>query len=71
MADETDGDRPSAIGDGSQPIAAVIAQKLRQSGVGCEIVHLLPASAAVLRRDRVVVVLAVALLTALAWTYLL
>jgi predicted metal-binding membrane protein len=54
----------------SDPIAALIAQKLRDSGVGCEIVYPAPTHAAVLRRDRVVIVLAVALLTALAWGYL-
>src|SRR5262249_33369286 len=37
----------------------------------CEIAHPVPAAATVLRRDRVVIVLAAALLTALAWSYLL
>ena len=63
----TDGDGPSS----GHPIAAVIAQKLRDCGIGCEIVHPMPTDAAVLRRDRVVIVLAVALLTAFAWSYLL
>jgi predicted metal-binding membrane protein len=36
-----------------------------------EIVHPVPIDAAVVRRDRVAIVLAVALLTALAWGYLL
>ena len=58
-------------GPSARPIAALIAQKLRDSGVGCEIVHPVPTDAAVVRRDRVVIVLAVALLTALAWGYLL
>jgi predicted metal-binding membrane protein len=66
-----DGDGPSVAGSGSRLTAVVIAQKLRNSGVGCEIVQSVPTDAAVLRRDRVVIVLAVAFLTALAWGYLL
>ncbi len=57
--------------EGSRLTAALIATKLRDSGVGCEIVHPVPTDATVVRRDRVVIVLAVALLTALAWGYLL
>ena len=81
MADESSGLAEGNVeplkatdGDGSSsghPIAAVIAQKLRDCGIGCEIVHPMPTDAAVLRRDRVVIVLAVALLTAFAWSYLL
>ena len=48
-----------------------IAHKLRDSGVGCEIVNLLPIKTAVLRRDRIGIVLTLALVTALAWSYLL
>ncbi len=51
-------------------IAARIAQKLRGADVGCEIVHFLPTDAAVLRRDRINTSLALILLTALAWSYL-
>ena len=58
-------------GDGSHLTAALIARKLRDSGIDCEIVHPVPIDASVVRRDRVVIVLAVALLTALAWGYLL
>src|SRR6516162_1778626 len=58
-------------GEGSHLTAAFIAAKLRAAGIGCEIVNLVPTKAAVLRRDRVVVVLALALMTALAWSYLL
>ena len=81
MADESSGLAEGNVeplkatdGDGSSsghPIAAVIAQKLRDCGIGCEIVHPVPTDAAVLHRDRAVIVLAVALLTALAWSYLL
>jgi predicted metal-binding membrane protein len=58
-------------GGDSRLVAALIAQKLRDSGVDCEIVNPVPTNAAVVRRDRVAIVLAVALLTALAWSYLL
>jgi predicted metal-binding membrane protein len=70
MADESSGEGPSVAGDSSHLIAALISQKLRDSGVGCEIVHPVATDAAVLRRDRAVIVLTVALLTALAWGYL-
>jgi hypothetical protein len=43
-------------------MAASIAQRLREGRVRCEIVNLLPVEAAVLRRDRIVVVLALTLL---------
>jgi hypothetical protein len=56
--------------DGRYQIAARIAQKLRGADVGCEIVHFLPTDAAVLRRDRITTSLALILLTALAWSYL-
>jgi predicted metal-binding membrane protein len=39
--------------------------------MGCEIVNLVPTPAAVLRRDRIIVILALGLLTGLAWSYLL
>ena len=70
-ASASDGDGPSVAGDGSHLTAALIVRKLRDSGVDCEIVHPVPTDAAVIRRDRVVIVLAVGLLTALAWGYLL
>jgi predicted metal-binding membrane protein len=52
-------------------IAARIAQDLRHAGFSCETVNLIPTDTAVLRRDRIVVCLALLLLTALAWSYLL
>jgi predicted metal-binding membrane protein len=52
-------------------IAAHIAEELRHSGVPCETVIPVPTQTAVLRRDRIVIVLALALLAALAWSYLL
>lgn len=55
----------------ANPLTAAIAQRLRDAGIGCEIVSLVPTQAAVLRRDRIVIILAVALLTALVWSYLL
>jgi predicted metal-binding membrane protein len=70
QATVSDGDEPSAAGDGSRLTATLIAQNLRDSGVGCEIVHPVPTDAAVRRRDRAVIVLAIALVTALVWSYL-
>ena len=52
-------------------IAAHVAKELRHSGVPCETVIAAPTQTAVLRRDRIVIVLAFTLLTALAWSYLL
>src|SRR5262249_38558433 len=52
-------------------LTARIAQRLRDAGLACDIVNLVPTPIALLRRDRVIVVLALALLTALAWSYLL
>jgi hypothetical protein len=57
--------------EGDHLAAALIAKKLREAGLSCEIVNLVPAPITVLRRDRIVIILAVALLTALAWSYLL
>src|SRR5947207_2353274 len=57
--------------DERHQIATRIAQKLRHADVGCEVVEFLPTEAAVVRRDRIVVVLALILLSALAWSYLL
>jgi predicted metal-binding membrane protein len=58
------------IGEDGRRLAASIVQVLRDHGIGCEIVDRVP-SQTVLRRDRVVIVLALALLTLLAWGYLL
>ena len=51
--------------DERHQIATRIAQKLRDADVGCELVEFLPTEAAVVRRDRIVVVLALILLSAL------
>ena len=58
-------------GEGSHLTTADIAAKLRGAGFGCEIVNFVPTPTDVLRRDRNVVVLALTLLIALAWSYLL
>jgi len=55
----------------SEDQTARIAQKLRDAGLGCEILKLAPTQTAVLRRDRIVVILGLTFLTALAWGYLL
>src|SRR6516162_505761 len=60
-----------AISDDSHQIATRVAQKLRDAKFSCQIATFVPADTAVLRRDRLVVVLAFTLLTALAWGYLL
>jgi predicted metal-binding membrane protein len=65
-----DGEGPSRTGEDTDRVAARIAQKLRDSGLGAEIVSFVPTQTAVLRRDRVVIILALTL-TALAWSYLL
>ena len=52
-------------------IAARIVQDLREAGFSCETLNLLPTEPAVLRRDRIVVILALVVLTTLAWSYLL
>jgi predicted metal-binding membrane protein len=70
MTDEHDGGRPSVSKDSYQ-MAARIAQRLREAGLKSQILNLLPTDTTVLRRDRIVIILALTLLTALAWTYLL
>ena len=71
MADENpDGGGPSTVSQDYR-LAARIAQKLRETGLKAQILSLAPADTAVLRRDRVVVVLALTFLTVLAWSYLL
>jgi hypothetical protein len=50
---------------------AVVVNKLRDAGLACEVVYLEPVKAAVLKRDRIIVILALALLTASAWAYVL
>jgi predicted metal-binding membrane protein len=59
------------IDQDAHPLTDRIAQRLRDAGIGCEIVNLVPTQTAVLRRDRIVIGLALTLLTALAWSYLL
>src|SRR6516164_5522616 len=69
--DRADGGGPLMPGEGDLLPAALIATKLRAAGIECEIFNLVPTKAAVLRRDRIVIILAVALLTLWAWSYLL
>jgi predicted metal-binding membrane protein len=59
------------VSEESQQIAARIVQKLRDAGFCCEIFDLGRTKPGVLRRDRIIVGLALFLLTALAWSYLL
>jgi predicted metal-binding membrane protein len=67
----SDDRRLSMIGDDTAQIATRIAQRLRDAGVASEIVTLVSTETTVLRRDRSIIVLALALLTTLAWGCLL
>src|SRR5499427_6138190 len=71
MTDEhADGGRPS-VSDDAYQLATRIAQRLREAGLKSQILNLMSADTTVLRRDRIVIILALTLLTALAWSYLL
>ena len=59
------------VSDESKQIATHVAQKLRDAGVGCAMLDLVPTQPAVLRQDRIVIGLALIFLTALAWSYVL
>jgi predicted metal-binding membrane protein len=52
-------------------VAARIAEGLREAGTSCQIFSPVPTDAALLRRDRIVILLALSFLTVLAWSYLL
>jgi len=47
-------EKPPMPAEGSRLTAAFIATKLRDAGLGCEIVNLVPTETAVLRRDCIV-----------------
>ena len=51
--------------------AARIGQKLRDAGIKCESIDLMPTDKGVLDHDRFVILLMLTLLTVLAWGYLL
>jgi predicted metal-binding membrane protein len=69
--DHADDGGPSLVGEDTRLLTARIAQRLRRAGLACETVDLVPTPAAVLRRDRIIILLALTLLTTLAWSYLL
>src|SRR6516164_9561883 len=69
--DCADGTELSTVCEATHQMVARIAQKFRDAGVGCEIFNFATADVAVLRRDRIAVGLALGLLTALAWSYVL
>ena len=52
-------------------LKAAVISKLRDAGLDCEIINLVSVPTSVLRRDRIVVILALALLTVLTWSYVL
>ena len=65
MTDEhADGGRPS-VSDDAYLLATRIAQRLREAGLKSQILNLMPADTTVLRRDRIVIIFAFTLLTAL------
>jgi predicted metal-binding membrane protein len=70
-SDRADSDGQSMVGEDRYQIAVRIAQKFRDAGGRCEVVYTVRTDAAVLRRDRIIISLALTLLTALAWSYLL
>jgi predicted metal-binding membrane protein len=59
------------VSEESPQLAAHIAQELRDAGLSCGILNLVPTEPAVLRRDRILVGLALISLIALAWSYVL
>jgi predicted metal-binding membrane protein len=59
------------VSEESPQLTAHIAQELRDAGLSCGIVNLVPTEPTVLRRDRILVGLGLILLTALAWSYVL
>jgi len=74
MADESrrPTERQNSDRSGGAPFdAARIARGLRDAGLDCQIVNLASVPTSVLRRDRVVIILALALLTVLTWSYVL
>ncbi len=72
MADEnTDGEGPLTDSGDSHQTAARIARKLREAGLKSQVLNPVPVDIVALRRDRIVVVLALTMLTALAWSYVL
>ena len=52
-------------------VAARIAQNLRDAGIKCDSLELVPTDKALLDHDRFVLLLMLTLLTVLAWGYLL
>jgi predicted metal-binding membrane protein len=59
------------VTEDTDPLAARIAQKLRDTGIKCESIDLVPTDKAVLDHDRFVFLLMLTLLTVLAWSYFL
>jgi predicted metal-binding membrane protein len=64
-------EKPPMPADGGRLTAAFIATKIRDVGLECEVVNLEPVETVVLKRDRIIVILAVAFLTASVWSHLL
>ena len=62
---------PSMVSEDSNQVATRIAKGLREAGTPCEIFNPVPADPPVLRRDRIVILVALAFLTVLAWSYVL
>src|SRR5215475_14373200 len=62
---------PAMAGEGRHLTADFIAEQLRAAGLKCEVLNPVSTDTTALRRDRIVTVLALTLLAALAWSYLL
>jgi predicted metal-binding membrane protein len=73
-ASEVDGGGPLRASDDAHQIAVLIAQKFRDAGVSCELLDPVPTETpfgTLLQRDQIFVALALSLLIAVTWSYLL
>ena len=61
----------SIVGEDVRSLATGLAQKLREANIDCEILPVLPVPTTAVRRDRILVILGLMFLTALAWAYLI
>ncbi len=62
------GSGSAKAGEDARLLVSYIVQTLRDAGIGCEVISS-PPRASALRRDVAVIVLALALLTLLSWSW--